>query len=63
MFYDNEDFYPTPAELADKMVAMADLKRVHFVLEPSAGKGNNIRGYTLTLKNWKNHEFKVYKAE
>lgn len=29
MFYDNEDFYPTPAELADKMVAMADLKRVH----------------------------------
>lgn len=40
MFYDNEDFYPTPAELADKMVAMADLKRVHFVLEPSAGKGD-----------------------
>ena len=40
MFYDNEDYYPTPAELADKMVAMADLKRVHFVLEPSAGKGD-----------------------
>ena len=40
MFYDNEDFYHTPAELANKMVAMADLKRVHFVLELSAGKGD-----------------------
>lgn len=40
MFYDNADFYPTPADLATVMVNMADLKRVHFVLEPSAGKGD-----------------------
>ena len=40
MFYENADFYPTPDALAARMVDMIDTKRVHFVLEPSAGKGD-----------------------
>lgn len=40
MFYENTDFYPTPEALAVRMVDMIDTKRVHFVLEPSAGKGD-----------------------
>ena len=40
MFYENADFYPTPEALAAHMVDMVDTKRVHFVLEPSAGKGD-----------------------
>ena len=40
MFYENADFYPTPEALAARMVDMIDTKRVHFVLEPSAGKGD-----------------------
>lgn len=33
-------FYPTPAELVQTMCDMVDWKRVHNVLEPSAGKGD-----------------------
>ena len=40
MFYENADFYPTPEALAERMVDMIDTSRVHFVLEPSAGKGD-----------------------
>ena len=40
MFYENADFYPTPEALAARMVDMIDTSRVHFVLEPSAGKGD-----------------------
>ena len=40
MFYENADFFPTPEALAARMVDMVDTKRVHFVLEPSAGKGD-----------------------
>ena len=40
MFYGNADFYPTPEALAARMVDMIDTSRVHFVLEPSAGKGD-----------------------
>lgn len=40
MFYENADFYPTPEALATRMVDMIDTSRVHFVLEPSAGKGD-----------------------
>jgi predicted RNA methylase len=32
-------WFPTPAELANKMVAMAGVRRGALVLEPSAGKG------------------------
>lgn len=32
-------FYETPSDLASRMVAMADVREGHQVLEPSAGKG------------------------
>lgn len=34
------EFYPTPPELIDKMLAKVDFKNVRSVLEPSAGKGD-----------------------
>jgi len=34
-----EDFYPTPAPVVAQMLAAADLKQDHDVLEPSAGDG------------------------
>ena len=33
-------FYPTPTNLADKMLAGIDWNLVETVLEPSAGKGD-----------------------
>lgn len=37
---DNSDFYPTPLSLAGKMLALIDWRRVKYILEPSAGKGD-----------------------
>lgn len=50
MFYDNADFYPTPMQLADKMLSMVDLKCVRFVLEPSAGKGNLVNALKSSMR-------------
>jgi hypothetical protein len=33
------DYFPTPDDLADRLVAKADVQPHHMVLEPSAGKG------------------------
>lgn len=35
-----KELYPTPNEIACKMVALVDLNRVRTILEPSAGYGN-----------------------
>jgi phospholipid N-methyltransferase len=35
-----EGYFPTPKELVDQMIDIADIKAGHEVLEPSAGKGN-----------------------
>lgn len=35
--------FPTPMELADRVVTLADIHRGHRVLEPSAGTGNLLR--------------------
>ena len=47
--------FPTPPELADRMVALADIRPGQQVLEPSAGTGRiidairrNAHGYTIT---------------
>lgn len=32
-------FFPTPADIADWLVELADLKAEHIILEPSAGQG------------------------
>lgn len=37
---ENSEFYPTPSELAGKMLGMLDWKYIKTVLEPSAGKGD-----------------------
>ena len=38
----NDQFYPTPPSVADKMLAGLDFDHVQSVLEPSAGKGDLI---------------------
>ena len=39
----NDQFYPTPAALAEKMLEGLDMNYVSSVLEPSAGKGDLVR--------------------
>lgn len=50
MFEDNQDFYPTPKNLADKMIAKIDWAYVKTILEPSAGKGDLIESVETFLK-------------
>lgn len=41
---DNKDFYPTPIELAQRMINKIDFKRpIKYILEPSAGKLDLVR--------------------
>ncbi len=40
MFADNPDFYPTPRNIARRMLAKITNKEAKYFLEPSAGKGN-----------------------
>lgn len=42
LYNGNNDFYPTPAHLAKKMLDKVNFKEVTTVLEPSAGKGDLI---------------------
>ena len=42
MFTDNKDFFPTPANIINKMLFDIDFKMIQTILEPSAGKGNII---------------------
>lgn len=46
-----EQFYPTPPELANKMVSLVDWKRVNKILEPSAGTGNLVKAITSKRKH------------
>jgi len=39
MFTENQDFYPTPNILIEKMINSIDFKTINTVLEPSAGSG------------------------
>lgn len=43
----SSEFYPTPPELVDKMLSGLDFSRIETVLEPSAGKGDILRGIAL----------------
>lgn len=40
--FDNKDLFPTPKELANKMLSKVNWKKVKTILEPSAGLGNLI---------------------
>lgn len=39
-------YFPTPRPVVDRLVELADLLRIHNVLEPSAGRGNIARALT-----------------
>ena len=56
----NDQFYPTPAALAEKMLAGLDMNYVSSVLEPSAGKGDLVTA--IARKNqlsYRNREIDV----
>jgi len=36
----DQDFYPTPSDLIDRMLSLVDLHKVSTALEPSAGRGD-----------------------
>lgn len=55
MFNYNEDFYPTPMRLINKMLSNLDFKYVKTVLEPSAGKGDLVEGITKQFDNTRNY--------
>ena len=48
---DNDEFYPTPATLAKRMLAGIDWNMVQTVLEPSAGKGDILREVALATES------------
>lgn len=54
----NEEFYPTPKELIEKMLSDIDFFQVNDVLEPEAGKGDIIDGIiakcNVTHNEWYN---------
>lgn len=41
----NDEFYPTPDSLIEKMLEGLDYRMIGSVLEPSAGKGDLLRGF------------------
>lgn len=48
----NKQFYPTPKELADKMVnSIKDWREINTVLEPSAGTGNILKALAIKEKS------------
>lgn len=47
----DQQFYPTPESLAVKMARMIDFTRVATILEPSAGKGDMIKGIKYFFGN------------
>lgn len=58
MFFSaNKNFYPTPISLIEKMLSGLDLKFVHTVLEPSAGKGDLVKA--LEEKNKMGHTLDI----
>lgn len=45
------EFYPTPQAIAGKMLRLVDAKRVRYVLEPSAGKGDLAHAVVQFMNN------------
>ena len=52
-------FYPTPQELAYKLICKLDISRVNAVLEPSAGKGDFIEAFN----KYRKEEMKTYSLQ
>ena len=55
----NDEFYPMPALLAQKMIEGIDWKMVKNILEPSAGKGDILKRVAWNTKDARNKEFDV----
>lgn len=47
----NEEFYPTPPELIDKMLCKIDFRKIKNILEPEAGKGDIADAIIKRCKN------------
>ena len=56
---ENDEFYPTPALLVQKMIDGIDWKMVKTILEPSAGKGDILKRVAWSTKDTYNKEFDV----
>ena len=54
MFNDNANFYPTPEDLAAKMLSLVDMSRVKDLLEPSAGKGDLVKAIRKSFYKFSN---------
>lgn len=60
-----EQFYPTPPELADKLVQKFTFNRTNYVLEPSIGKGDLrealLRNTTMEInhRSYQKHKFYI----
>ena len=50
---DGKDFYPTPDNLAGKLIAGVDWKGVKEILEPSAGKGDLVEAVQKMTEQYK----------
>lgn len=59
MFENKIDFYPTPAELADKMCQLVDFTKVKYILEPSAGKGDLIKAIKRKYDYYRDYKFDI----
>ena len=53
----NDEFYPTPDALIEKMLEGLDYRMIGSVLEPSAGKGDLLRGFFH--HRWKEERYNV----
>lgn len=52
-------FFPTPQTLIDRMLDLADLADAHFVLEPSAGKGDILDAIVERLPSIKSNMYAI----
>ena len=59
---DNRDFYPTPSDLAGRMIAKVNWKHVKFILEPSAGKGDLVKAVEAFGEQKRYHERSNYET-
>lgn len=52
-----KELYPTPANVAHKMLSLVDFRRVNTILEPSAGNGDLAREAMrkYDTENWRSH--------
>src|SRR5690606_17747656 len=50
----DKEFYPTPRQVIEKMLFEADIKDTHYILDPSAGKGDILKAVKSRFSNYYN---------